>query len=195
MELVLIYGSYQMTNDKKGTLVVNLLGGPGCGKSTNAALLYGKLKNAGVNVEYVSEFAKDLVWEQRHKALSFQPYITTKQMYRQFRLLCEVEVIVTDSPIPIGLVYKSACCTYSFPNYVLEVFDLFNNYNIFLKRDSTAHRWNPSGRNQMEEEAIEIDTKIKEMLFTYNIPYEEVPIWGGEQTANFLFDRVLRRLE
>src|SRR5262245_20723095 len=68
--------------DGKGlepTLTVNLFGGPGCGKSTNAALVFGKLKNDGINVELVTEFAKELTWEGRSGALRFQPYVTAKQ--------------------------------------------------------------------------------------------------------------------
>lgn len=47
----------------KNALVVNLFGGPGCGKSTTMARLFADLKTRGLNVEMVSEFAKDLVYE------------------------------------------------------------------------------------------------------------------------------------
>ena len=43
----------------KETLVINLFGGPGCGKSTTMARLFADLKARGYNVEMVSEFAKD----------------------------------------------------------------------------------------------------------------------------------------
>ena len=45
-------------------LVINLFGGPGCGKSTIAALLFGKLKQNGINCEMALEYAKDKVWEE-----------------------------------------------------------------------------------------------------------------------------------
>ena len=47
-----------MTN----TLVVNLYGAPGSGKSTGAAYIFAKLKMLGVNCELITEFAKDKVW-------------------------------------------------------------------------------------------------------------------------------------
>ncbi|HYT41569.1 MAG TPA: AAA family ATPase [Methylomirabilota bacterium] len=178
----------------KNTLCVNLFAGPGCGKSTNAALLYGKLKNAGINIEYVSEFAKDLVWEERHKALSFQPYITAKQMYKIYRLLGMVEVIITDSPILLGILFTGPGVTDSFSTYVLDIFSSYNNYNIFLKRNNRAHKWNPKGRIQSEQEAAFVDLQILNILHTHEIPYEEVPIWEGELTANYLVDKVLRKL-
>jgi hypothetical protein len=90
------------------TLVVNLFGGPGVSKSTNRALVFAKLKLAGMNVEEAPEFAKELVWEGRHKALRYQQYIIGKQMWRVERLRGEVDVVVTDSPILFGLIYGEA---------------------------------------------------------------------------------------
>lgn len=43
-------------------IVVNLYGGPGVGKSTGAAYVFARLKEAGVVAELVTEFAKDLTW-------------------------------------------------------------------------------------------------------------------------------------
>ena len=42
----------------KNTLLVNLYAGPGAGKSTGAAYIFAKLKMAGIDCEYVSEYAK-----------------------------------------------------------------------------------------------------------------------------------------
>ena len=40
------------------TLVINLIGGPGCGKSTIAAELFSRLKKMGVTCELVTEYIK-----------------------------------------------------------------------------------------------------------------------------------------
>ena len=66
-------------------LVVNLFGGPGCGKSTVAALLFGKLKQHGVNCEMALEYAKDKVWEESFKTLEDQIYIFGKQLHKIWR--------------------------------------------------------------------------------------------------------------
>lgn len=50
--------------DKKRCLVVNLIGGPGCGKSTTTAGLFYELKKKGYNCEMSLEFAKDKVYEE-----------------------------------------------------------------------------------------------------------------------------------
>lgn len=43
------------------TIVVNLFGAPGAGKSTGAAHIFAELKMCGINTELVTEFAKDKV--------------------------------------------------------------------------------------------------------------------------------------
>ena len=179
---------------KPKVLVVNLFGGPGTGKSTNAALLFGKLKIAGVNAELVTEYAKDLTWEKRHNALGFQPYVTFKQAWRVARLRDEVEVIVTDSPFLLGLVYPGFGSTPSFEHCVVEIYDLFHNYNVFLSRESASHPYNPSGRKQSESQARQLDREILSVLHKHEINHEVVPVMEGEETANYLRDSVLRQL-
>jgi hypothetical protein len=177
------------------TLVVNLYGGPGTGKSTNATLLFGKLKTAGVNAEYVSEFAKDLVWEGRDSALTFQPYITAKQTFRLYRLQGQVAVVVTDSPLLFGLIYQGQGCTQSYPSFLLESYHNFDNVNYFLRRDTEVHPYNPKGRMQTENEAVKLDCRILQMLQSQNVPFEEVKILAGEQTADLLKEKVLAELQ
>ena len=45
------------------TIVVNLFGEPSAGKSTCAMDITAQLKRHSINAEYVSEFAKDKVYE------------------------------------------------------------------------------------------------------------------------------------
>jgi len=71
-------------NEKK-TIVINLIGSPGVGKSTFASYLFFKLKNYGFNCELVSEFAKELVWEERNETFKDELYIFGKQQHRFFR--------------------------------------------------------------------------------------------------------------
>jgi len=47
----------------KQPIILNLYGAPGAGKSTGAAYIFSKLKLKGYNVELVTEFAKDKVYE------------------------------------------------------------------------------------------------------------------------------------
>ena len=60
-------------------ILINLFGAPGAGKSTGAAYIFSQLKMRGVNVELVTEFAKDKVWEKSVEVFNNQAYIFGKQ--------------------------------------------------------------------------------------------------------------------
>ena len=77
----------------KKTLIVNLIGGPGSGKSTCASGIFYQLKKLGINCELALEFAKDKVWEESIKTLDDQFYIFGKQYHKLFRLMDKVDVI------------------------------------------------------------------------------------------------------
>lgn len=152
------------------TLVVNLYGGPGCGKSTTAAGVFFELKTRGINSELAAEFAKDLTWENRHHTLLDQIYVFGKQFYRIFRLLGKVDVIVTDSPIILSLVYDAEKRE-SLKTLALDEHRKMWSYNILLNRKKT---YNPKGRNQTEDEAKVLDKRIYDLLSTNGIGFETV---------------------
>lgn len=157
-------------------LLLNLFGGPGTGKSTMASIIHARMKEAGVNSEYISEYAKDKTWEGNGTTLECQPYVTGKQFWRQFRLLGGVDFAVTDSPLITGLLYQGFGCTPDWEKGVINQFHLFNNLNVFLVRNSANHPYNTKGRNQTEEQAMEIDNKTRALLIRYGIPFVEVEI-------------------
>ena len=67
--------------------VINLFGGPGSGKSTTAASVFSKLKIMGYNVELVTEFAKDMVWEQHDSIFDNQLLIFAEHKNLKVELL------------------------------------------------------------------------------------------------------------
>ena len=175
------------------TIVVNLFGSPSAGKSTTATGLFHQLKLKGINCEYVSEFAKHVVWQENFNTLKNQIYVFAKQHDRMFHLKGKVDVIITDSPLPLSLIY----CDFTkvSPSLATLVLDEFNrdeiiNMNYYINRKK---KYNPAGRMQTEDEAAKKGEEIIELLAKYNITYNVID--GDETIVNKLLDEVLMKLE
>lgn len=156
-------------------IVINLFGGPGIGKSTLAAEIFVGLKKANASVELVTEYAKDLVYEKRHNILDDQLYIFAKQN-RKLRRLAEygVKYAVTDSPLLLSVFYEQINKGTVSPTFITLGWEMSGNYeniNFFLNR-SECCQYTTEGRLQTLEEAIQIDTKMKNFLDKLNIRYE-----------------------
>jgi hypothetical protein len=151
--------------------VINLFAGPGTGKSTTAAGLFYLMKSEGRNVELVTEFAKDLVWEEHHSMFADQLFILAQQNRKLERLRDKVDFAITDSPLLIGLAYTKIDYYYHFGEILLDVFNSYNNLNILLKREKP---YKTIGRNQDENGAKALDIKIKGILDFNRSPYREV---------------------
>lgn len=91
----------------KNTLVVNLIAAPSSGKSTLMADIFAKLKWMNIDCELVTEFAKDLVWEERTETFKDELYIFAKQNHRLFRVNGKVDVIITDRPLILTILYNN----------------------------------------------------------------------------------------
>lgn len=179
--------------EKRKTVVVNLFGGPSAGKSTTAFGVAHKLKMAGVNAELVTEYAKDVTWQENFNTLNNQLYVFAKQHNRQFHLRGKVDIIVTDSPIILSLIYCDCeNLSEAFPQLVIDEFNHKDTHSInyFVNR---VKPYNPSGRSQNEDEAKLIDDEVKDMLVEYNIDYTEID--GDENAVDFITEEVLKFLE
>jgi tRNA uridine 5-carbamoylmethylation protein Kti12 len=153
--------------------VINVFGGPGSGKSTTAAGLFFEMKKRGHNVEYVTEYAKDMTWEERSNILEDQLYILAKQNRRLSRLAKHnVEYVITDSPLILGIVYALPTYFETFPVMVLEVFHSYDNINFFIHRNTD--NYSKIGRNQTLEEAMKVDCKMQQVLADADIHYQSV---------------------
>jgi hypothetical protein len=147
--------------------VINFFGGPGCGKSTTSAGVFHKMKVLGLKVELVTEYAKDMVYENRANILADQLYVLAKQTRRVARLQGLVDYCVTDSPILLSSIYNTGSSLID--DLALEIFNGFDNYNFFIYRSKPYMKY---GRGQTEDEAIEIDNKIFKKLVDTRIPYD-----------------------
>lgn len=137
-----------------------MFGGPGSGKSTTAAALFALMKKAGMNVELVTEFAKDLTWEKRLDVLrDNQPFVLGEQYRRLQVLKGQVDYAVVDSPLILSIIYGAKWR--SLPGLVWELWGEFSNYNFFIERTKP---YSPVGRNETEAEARRKDVEILDLL-------------------------------
>ena len=148
-------------NLERKTLVINLFAGPGAGKTTSALELTAELKKRGFDVEYVPEYAKELVYAEDFEALADQEKVTSEQYARLARLKGKTDVIVTDSPILLGRVYGAGKISDEFADKIVGWYNDFDNYNLEVTRPATYQQ---TGRVENREQAVERDKQIKSML-------------------------------
>jgi nicotinamide riboside kinase len=163
--------------------VIGLTGGPGCGKSTCAAALFAKMKIANYKVELVTEYAKDLSFENRHIALMNQVYLLGKQYHRVERLRNQVDWVVTDSPIFLGCMYAPPNYPKSYEQLVIDLWNQNENHVILLNRTKEYQTY---GRKETEDEAKKIDVRLKNFLDDKSIPYDVID--GNPDASDKIFD-------
>lgn len=180
--------------------LINLFGGPGVSKSTHAAGIFYKLKSDGYNSEYIQEYAKGRTWGKDFNTLKFQPYVTGKQWFSIARLMepeidgmrSQVDVAVTDSPIITGLLYQGFGCTPAWQQWVWDAFNMFDNINFLLIRNSAHHPYNAKGRSQTESESMTKDIEIKHILDSKNVPYHTIEV--GSNSLDEIYTLIMKQL-
>jgi len=166
--------------------VINLIGAPGAGKTTASLDLAAHLKKRGYNVELVPEYARTCVWWDRHRELDDQLYISAKQHHRLFMLRGQVDVLVTDSPILLGAVYKpvwmnAGGCAQAgdhFEALLLAHEERYDNKYFLINR---VHPFVPQGRLQSEKESDDIKEFLAGRLNQWDRKYTEV---DGDEAAS-----------
>lgn len=159
------------------TIVINLLGGPGSGKSTTSADLYKEFKMQGYSVELVREVVKELAYLGVKPDAFHRPYLFGKQTREEAKLFGKVDIIVTDSPLYLDAFYEKR---YSGTNIIqAAVFEYMKEaqkhgvvyVNFLMKR---THVYRTEGRFESEEEAKEVDVALKLWLDSKEIGYTYV---------------------
>lgn len=170
-------------------LIVNMFAGPGAGKSTMTASVFASLKWNDINCEMALEYAKECVWFGMENLLSNQTGVYGKQHEKIFHLSNKVDVIVTDSPLLLSIIYDKVNDK-GLRNKVLQDYLKCNNVNYFLNR---VKKYNTSGRMQTESEAKVIDKKVKTFLVDHGIPFKELA--GCPENAEIIVKDILSLLK
>lgn len=170
--------------------VINFYGGPGSGKSTLAAAFFAECKFRGMTPELSVEWVKGAQYEGRNhrdgKLTKAQEYIWAKQHFQLLRLTGQVDFVITDSPVVMGLAYMSEGYIPALRDAILQSYDMYDNLNFFVKRTKAYIK---IGREQTEEEAVQKDEQIRAILEDNDIPYIEVeshPLSASEHIPGIL---------
>lgn len=171
-ELIEEIKNYTLQTTRK-TIILNAFAGAGAGKTTYCLSLTEKLKKEGYLVEYVQEYAKELVWDKNFDMLDGSPInqlkILKEQISRINRLYGKVDFIVTDAPILLNAIYNKSL-TFSHLELLVNLHNSYINYNFFINRD--INKYETEGRLQNLEESIEKDNEIHSLLKLNNINYQ-----------------------
>lgn len=151
--------------------IINLLGGPGSGKSTTAAGLFYRLKLIEHKAELVTEYAKDLTYEKRFMTLENQIYVFAKQLHRIDRVKDQVDYVITDSPILLSCIYDKGILPASFEQLVIDMWKRDDNVIFYMNRPVVYQEY---GRNHSYEQAVKVDGFTKLFIEKHNLDYSVI---------------------
>lgn len=155
----------------KQTVVVNLLGGSGLGKSTMAAEVFVELKKQGKSVELVTEYVKQWAWLGRSPSgLENSLYIFGKQLQREAILYQKVDYVITDCPLGLCAAYE----IFYEGDTRTVVRDLFKAVRVQQELEGKVkhldfqlmrqHEFKAEGRYETEEGARKVDNIVRGLI-------------------------------
>ena len=172
--------------ENKECLVVNIIGGPGTGKSILASEVFSKLKRDGVTCDVAWEYIKRKLREKALKVVQSQLYLFGKQQFQLFTMKDEVEVVITDAPLLLFSYYDKTRCPY-LRDMVINEYNKYNNLLYFIERDLSVE-YETEGRYQDLEGAKEVDIELRKFLDDNNIHYKLIKGIGSNSLETITND-------
>lgn len=160
------------------TKVINIIGGPGCGKSMFSAAIVLFLHLHGKTVQTIPDHAKALVWQRNFEVLKNQYFIAQRQFEMLNLLDGQVQFLVTESSLPQTLYYNenyepNICDLAKTRVQILAWHGLHDTVNILVERGEK--RYARAGRLQEEAQACAIDLGLRKLLDREGINYTALP--------------------
>lgn len=157
-------------------MLIGFIGAPASGKTTVAALLFGKLKSHEYVADLITERARRYIIGKRLKGLpgvltdDDQEKIFLDQVYEEevyTRVLPKSEFIVTDGCSAHFYLYLKSVT----PGRTESIKNALRNYDLifYCERSRSQYSEKDEGRIHSLEESDDIDAKIPEVLATLGV--------------------------
>ena len=115
------------------SILINIIGASGVGKSTTAGKLFTKLKDMYLNVEMVREVVKTWCYTGQKVTKYDQYYLFGAEIYQQSQLFNSVDFIISDSSPLLAAFYNFYYSLYSSLNSRrLTYMDCFYTFSCTL---------------------------------------------------------------
>ena len=147
------------------TEVINIVSGPGCGKSTLATHLFAIMKAKQYETEIVTEYAKELSTKSIDIGFLEQLGVFHQQLCREEVYIGNTDYLITDSPWILPAVYGKI---YQ-PEHTNLWDEMLRSISAYRKKSDIIDRWfflerqhpyNPNNRYEDKQKAEEIDNII-----------------------------------
>jgi hypothetical protein len=184
-------------------ILINLCGGPGCGKTTLSFYLAYRLKKAGVRAELVGEAARDHIYSWPPDRAPFplldNQLLLVGQGYERILRLQRhnFEVAVNDSPLVQCLLYCKGHVYYAnLEKTIRDVEPNFDTYNVFIHPRPGCY--DPESRTQRTEaDARALDQTARDLMhnkFWMEVQWDEEEKLGDAVVALALSKRKKKRI-
>ena len=185
------------------TVVINLFGAPGSGKTTAAASLWAKLKQERIKSEVCLEYVKGWAWQDRKVTNLDQYYLFGKETHHLSDLYGKVDYIICDSPLLLGNFYLHKYREDL--NFEMAgpldpaIFDFMQMsrsqgvrfFNFFVKR---VKPYQEAGRYQTEGESDEISDELYHFMQntnrTFYCPINEIIELPDAERAEYIYNYI-----
>lgn len=101
-----------------------------------------------------------------------QPHVTGEQCRRLSVYIDNVDIVVTDSPILLGLIYSKPHHLEETKRIISTISNRVEDVNFFIER--MGHEFDPRGRMGNLDDALQKDQEIKEMLMSSGTPFHVI---------------------
>jgi hypothetical protein len=178
------------------TKVINFVASPSSGKSLMAALVFSELKMMHFRAEYVQEYAKTLIWQDRLEELANQ-YNVSYEQYKMIKSVDgKVDYICLDSPLLLGLYYNihhedNVSDITKTEKMILSKMSEFDNIYIFLERNE-EFPYETEGRIHNEEQSKVIASELLNLLDEFGIEYRSFK--SDKKNVSSILDYILSKV-